>query len=370
MRTSSHLGCAGQRGLSLIEIMVGVAIGLVGVVAIFQTVALWTQHSQTTTSGGDAQIAGTLAIYNLETDLRHGGLGFATAPPTVMGCNVTATDARGAFAFRLRPIQINVGAGGGPDTIDVLHGNSSFFVTEQTFSASTANSKALRRRNGFRAGDLAVVAGNATAVPGSADCRLIEITNVSAPDGVTVAHATGAYTSAYAASGAASATARFNTPGSVTFTGGTIYNLGPQPVRNTWSIRDSRALIRTELIADAGGAEVADGVVNLKAEYGIDNTATPDGVVDVWQAAAPADWTRVMAVRIAVLVRSRQFEYRAGTNAPTPTAPTWAGGTFLMKDVDGGSGAAADSPNNWRNYRYRVYERIVPLRNMLWGGLS
>ena len=24
-------------------------------------------------------------------------------------------------------------------------------------------------------------------------------------------------------------------------------------------------------------------------------------------------------------------------------------------------------PNNWRYYRYRVYERTVPVRNMVWG---
>jgi len=25
------------------------------------------------------------------------------------------------------------------------------------------------------------------------------------------------------------------------------------------------------------------------------------------------------------------------------------------------------SPNNWRYYRYRVYEKVIPLRNMIWG---
>jgi type IV pilus assembly protein PilW len=26
-----------------------------------------------------------------------------------------------------------------------------------------------------------------------------------------------------------------------------------------------------------------------------------------------------------------------------------------------------DPANNWRHYRYRVYETVIPLRNMLWG---
>jgi len=27
-------------------------------------------------------------------------------------------------------------------------------------------------------------------------------------------------------------------------------------------------------------------------------------------------------------------------------------------------------PNNWRYYRYRVYERVIPLRNMIWGNFE
>jgi type IV pilus assembly protein PilW len=38
--------------------------------------------------------------------------------------------------------------------------------------------------------------------------------------------------------------------------------------------------------------------------------------------------------------------------------------------VDGTSdsyGATDAVPNNWRFYRYRVYEKVIPLRNMIWG---
>ena len=66
-------------GLSLVEILVGVAIGLIGIVAIFQAVAVWTKHTQTTSSGGDAQVAGTLALFNIERDLKQAGHGFAKA---------------------------------------------------------------------------------------------------------------------------------------------------------------------------------------------------------------------------------------------------------------------------------------------------
>ena len=81
-------------------------------------------------------------------------------------------------------------------------------------------------------------------------------------------------------------------------------------------------------------------------------------------------------------MRSRQFERNgdpaaSGVRAVTPTAnnPYYFGDPvnrkFLMTNVNGGLDSFDDvtaDPNNWRYYRYRVYERVIPLRNMLWGG--
>ena len=85
----------------------------------------------------------------------------------------------------------------------------------------------------------------------------------------------------------------------------------------------------------------------------------------------------MLAIRVAVLVRSRQFERSADGNAAAPTGitqilPSWAGGNFVMTNLDGTADSFAGSPNNpdpnnWRFYRYRVYEKVIPLRNMIWG---
>ena len=85
-----------------------------------------------------------------------------------------------------------------------------------------------------------------------------------------------------------------------------------------------------------------------------------------------------------MLVRSRQFERSGDPGASaawavTPTAanPYYFGDPvnrkFLMTNVNGGPDTFGDTnpdPNNWRYYRYRVYERVIPLRNLLWGTLS
>ena len=76
-----------SRGLTLVEIMVGVAIGLIGIVAMFQAVAVWSKHTRRRRSGGDAQVAGTLALFNIERDLKQAGHGFS-GPRRVMGSPV------------------------------------------------------------------------------------------------------------------------------------------------------------------------------------------------------------------------------------------------------------------------------------------
>lgn len=373
-----------HRGFSLVEIMVGVAIGLVGLLVIFKTVAIWDSHTRSATSGGDAQVAGTLAMFNIERDIKLAGMGFGTAPATEMGCQVDATDTtgRGAFNFRLYPVLIAEGAGNAPDTLTVLYGNSSFISSREEFTGSTAAGKQLPRRNGFREGDMAVVAGVPAGIPAVPPCALVQITGNTNPDTYTLDHANGGFV-ADPAYGAASAASRFNdvagTPG---YSTGGIYSLGPGPQLNVWQVANGRSLQRIDFLRDpATPFDVADGVVSVKAIYGLDidtdNRVTGACPGPEWTTTPPTDWTTVRAIRVAILIRSSQFERSADATASaavsaavTTANPSWSCGNFLMTNVDGGLDSFSDTqsnPNNWRYYRYQVYEKVIPLRNMIWG---
>jgi type IV pilus assembly protein PilW len=344
----------------LIEVLVGIAVGLIGMLVIFQTLSVWDKYTRTAASSSDAQTAGTLAAFNLERDLKQAGLGFGNASASVMGCSVAQAS---GVAFALAPVVIAStpasGTVSGTDRLTVLHGNSDILATAETFTSSTLNSKTLRRRGGFRVGDFVVVAGNDNpASAASADCDLVRITAASAPDGLTVDHVGTVTVSSYSS--------------------GSVFTLGSAPQSNVWSVGTDNVLRVRNVLTGAENV-VAENVVDLKAQYGIDldgdrriSAPVSASAPSEWTTVPPADWTKVLAVRMAILVRGRQFE--KDVDAPSASAlaapPRWFGNDFAMRNVNNMPDTFAPGDrdaNNWRNYRYRVYERVVPLRNMVWG---
>ena len=376
-----------QRGMSLIELMVGVVIGLIGMLVIFQTVTVWDSRTRATTAGGDAQTAGTIAMYNLERDVRLTALGFGTALAPELGCAVNGwdNDAGSAMApFAFVPVLITDNdATGLPDELRILYGNSPYFVDRQTFTIALPNSVTTRDRVGFKAGDVVVVTDGGAGVP--PQCNLVQVTDdATAADQKTLGFNATTYFDFY--KNAAASAPRFTPVAGIgaTYTSGGVFSLGPQPRLDHWYIanstlgyQDQFAQTPTQFVG------IAEGVIDLKAQYGYDldgdgRIADGPGVTE-WTKVlpVPTDWTKLRALRVAILVRSRSYEKPAAASDPRFAAanPTWVDGgnnsvNFVMRNVDGtaASFAAFDpSPNNWRNYRYTVYERVIPLRNVLWG---
>jgi len=162
-----------------------------------------------------------------------------------------------------------------------------------------------------------------------------------------------------------------------------LYAMGRSPVIKTYLVSGEKLKTETQMpyIAaqdpDGNGvsdAEIASGIVQIKALYGKDTDG--DRVVDLWNATMPgppssaADWMQVRAVKVAILARSGLYEKipvytPAGCvgNGCSPPAPTWRHPTngdtaFVMANLADGT--------DWRNYRYRVYQTTVPLRNLIW----
>lgn len=406
MTSKNMMRKALQRGLSLVELMIAMVIGLIVMIVVYQMFVVSEGTRRTSIAGNDAQMSAAIAIGALQDTIRNGGYGltsfdtvYGVAP---IGCNVLGYHAgTGAFInFALTPVTVGQGAdnnaagiGKDADSITVVFSDLAYPTVPVNLLAGMTNTTAdllVTNRFSINPGDVLVVADQSSRVPGGAApvaCALTEATATPTnPPGpttlATVRHALGTYVD----NTGQNRLVRFNGPGGIGASAGnpagllfkttaSVYNLGPNPSIVTFSVQNNQ-LMRRDLLANTNMALV-DGVVSLQAQYGVgldtvDANGLPgtDGFADVfnpgagqgaWQTAAPGNPGLVIAVRLAVLTRGNLMEAKdKGTglcNATAAASPelVWAGGSF---DVTG--------TVDWDCYRYKKFEAVVPLRNIIW----
>lgn len=345
-----------KNGFSLVEVMVGMTVGLLGMIVIFQVFSLSEGNKRTTTSGGDALQNGALALYNIERDVRMAGYGFGD--PSYLGCNVDAYDvgppARNPFNFTLAPLIITQGAnndaagdGTDSDTLTIMYGNSQDGVIgyELVTNAGPLDPYEMATQFGFTQanGELVVI-----SEPGQ-DCTLAQITSAGTSGGsFLVQHGTGSYVDLNGDAQPVRYNKNTGLGNSYTISA-KLFKLGAQPRNVQYSVINNE--LASYAIIQNVTETVADGIVNMQAIYGIDTGS--DGIVDLWQPAlGAATLAQVVAVRVALVARVGKRE--PGCTATT-TAITWVGGTFdLSADPD------------WQCYRYKLFQTVVPLRSMIW----
>ncbi len=148
---------------------------------------------------------------------------------------------------------------------------------------------------------------------------------------------------------------------------------------------------------------VAD-IVNIQAQYGISATANSNKVIRWVNARNVASWNStydgqmvqdsnganidwgsslttanrnlIKAVRVAVIARNGSMEKTVINNSygglacdPATLASTAPIGVCAWVPITSDSPAPRidlSSDTNWQQYRYRVFETIIPLRNVIW----
>ncbi|UCH49937.1 MAG: PilW family protein [Betaproteobacteria bacterium] len=367
-------------GMSLVEILAAMLIGLIGMTIIMQVFALSESRKRTTGGTSDAQITGNIAMFTLERELRNAGYGMITTESNMLGCTTVAYDStRNIPDFtinQMAPVAIVDGGGGAPDQMTIIYGDAPQSIDGAEFSSSAnpVDNFPLSNAAGIRLGAIAV----ASDPGGGVNCAMVEVTGFAVGAVNNVMHVSGAsYTYTNNFGFPVTVTATRNKPGGVNVGGAftnnaRLFSLGRSPTVITYLVNngglESRTLVPYNAAQDANNddlseAEVADGVVQFQAQYGKDTDA--DRIVDTWDQTTPATaagWLEVQAVRFGVLVRSSQFE----RTAVTTVAPTWYAGAYTMTDVDGTPDSNPGDANDWRHYRYRNYQTVVPLRNMIW----
>lgn len=362
-----------QRGFSLIELMVGVVIGLLTVLVITQVMTLAEGKRRTVSMGSDAQINGALALFTMQRDIEQSGSGMVTAQGS-LGCTVNYKFGSGsASSFTLAPVVITDGASGAPDTIAILQANTTSFSAPMLLTGDH-----LQTDDHFTvASSLGALAGNLMiAVPKIQDaadqCALFSVTTAASPATATlgntnVPHLTG--------TGAAQWNQSSVLPVAGYTSGSYLLNMGAMVYRK-YSVDTTTHNLQVAELSPADGTglttpkDLYPQIVNLQALYGRDSTG--GGSVDTYDTATPTTnvgWMRVLTVRMAVVARSNQYE----KDVVTSTAPLWDLGTGISVAgtiaCNGGSQCLqldVSTLPDWQHYRYKVYDTIVPLRNVLW----
>jgi type IV pilus assembly protein PilW len=364
----SH-AAARQAGITLIELMVGMLIGMLAILVISQVLLVSEGQKRTTTGGADAQVNGALSVYAIQRDIQTAGYGF-TSSPTIIGCPVNALfngAAPAGFAGVLAPVVITPEAarpaGSIGDSIRMLaSSDNAYSVPTRVIPPGIAVnglSVPVTASLGFNQGDLALVAADAVQ-----PCWVFQITGAPTAMAVPRADAPNGWNTA-------------GTPTQAYGDGSVLVNLGAL-IDNRYEINNRVLQVSSFDINNPGvriTRDIQSDIVNLRAFYGRDTSATPDGVVDVYDTTTPttnAGWQRVLSVRLIVVARSGQYEKEIvtaanptvdmGTAPPTTGAAACGGSECVTLDV--GAGAAGDVEA--KHYRYKVFETIVPLRNMLW----
>lgn len=359
MRTNNY-------GFSLVELLVAVLIGLVGILAMTQAYLTSDRFNRSTTGEGSAQTGGLVALYSMERDVRMSGYGIASS--AALGCgtidwyydpNYSASIQAGSPlpTLSLAPVTITTN-GTNPDTVTVMYSSSAERLLPTSITNFNAKSSevSVDGTHGFAVNDLVLFVNNS----GTVRCTLGKITHVQ-PGPQKLQLNPGV-------------SAPYNPPAWGSFPGTYVpgdlmLNLG-NPIVRTYSINNNKLRVTDALLQAAGATplDIVDGIVDMRAQYGKDNGAgggtANDGIVDEYSNVTPtttAAWQQVLSIRMGILARVGVYEKPAsGSNCDaTTTARTWTGGTFTKLDV-------ATVTSEDRCYRYRVFETTIPLRNMIW----
>ena len=135
-----------QAGFSLVELMVGLVIGLLATLAIMQVYSAFEGQKRSTTGSSDAQTNGSVGLYSVQRDVQLAGYGLPLYDESSMPlkCNTTSFDHDANAAtpnLVMIPITITDGATAtASDTITVRYGsNNSGGVAQKVLNVLGGN---------------------------------------------------------------------------------------------------------------------------------------------------------------------------------------------------------------------------------------
>ncbi len=328
---NAHMQKSRSLGFSLVELMVGMAIGLLATLVIMQVFSFFEGQKRSTTGGADAQTNGSVAVYTIQREAAMAGYGlpvYSIQNPALKCDPLPTHPVSGTGLF---PVRITEG-GAGSDTLTIRYGSTQRggIPISGTFSGASVT---VVNNMGCQVGDTALV------VSGSS-CAMQTVSALPDNTHITLAAAPAVISGNIACMGA------WNEVSYTTAAGGGL-------TRN--------------------GIPSAADVVSLQAQYGLTAAPAVKGIntITEWAdagAAAPdlAMRLRIRAIRIALITRNGAYEKDVVSYACDPAAPMPNQTCIWTSDPTPVNVNLSGLGTDWNHYRYAVFETIIPLRNLVW----
>jgi len=345
-----------QSGFSLVELMVGLVIGLIASLVIMQVFSAFEGQKRSTSGTADAQTNGSIALHHIQRDVQMAGYGLpmpsADADNASLNCSPFPV-----FDHDDNPAT--------PD-LDVFP-----LVIDDAGSADGVSDVVTARFSGTAMGAIPVKIVNATNA--NAATGLAAENNIGCKDNDIVLISQGPLcrmTRVADANGSPDTLQNIALIGS-TPVGAPIAIGAKIACMGDW--RDYRyEVVDNQLTLD--GVPIVSEIVNMQAQYGVSAVANSNQVVNwvnatgAWATPTVADRNRIKALRIVIVARNDLLE-KDDVTAPCTTARGVVNnGPCAWDDADFDAAPTIDlsAIEDWQRYRYKTFETIIPLRNMLW----
>ncbi len=360
MRTGKNIrlyqSFVNQAGFSLVEIMIGLVIGLLATLVIMQTFSTFEGQKRTTSGSADAQTNGSIALMNIQRSVQTAGYGLplpmADIDNSSLKCNAFPDfdpdyNPGTVNSTNIFPLVIQDGAADSSDLITVRYSTTAMGgipvkIIDNT-NANAATGLVADNNIGCSDNDIVMVSdGN--------NCMMATITDANGSGNT-----------------AQNISLHPSTPmGSPIVIGAKLACMGD------WQ-NYTYQLVNNEL--QYNSQPIVSEVVNMQAQYGVSNAAG-NNQVSQWVNASGGTWAapsvnnrnRIKAIRIALVLRNGFLEKTNVSSTCTTAKGVVNNGPCAWDDANYSAAPKIDLSGdaNWQRYRYRVFETIIPLRNILW----
>lgn len=383
-----------ESGLSLVELLVALVIGLLLMTAVFSFFIDQSQIITNQNSNGEMWQRGRNAIAMVRQAVESAGFGL----PSALDCpnGIAAYNSASGTSFSLTAVTASAQSSYTP------YGNtlSSYSITTVTGGGPFGNAPVAQITKAPSVnGNAATIFLNNVSMIKPDDIFVVELAGQACIMGQVTAVNNNSNGTNGNNVGYNSGKSAYNEPGGLAAVASGIYNLTgmnfvgnatstpPVPPANFYDLGSSNFQINIFRISDQNGTktptlyltqynsgntppqaqELAEGVVDIQVLYGVQPSNTPPASYGITEWVTPENYNatsdQLLALRVAMLVRSTRYE----ANAISPATISMPGGATYKVPTTNGPGCLH---GDCRHYTYHLFDSIIPVRNSIQGAAN